>query len=225
MRFTDRWGECDPKNSKWDGMVSHLLAGEADLALSATQNLPLTHQVVDFNIATQTWKYLALYRKATFQQESFGHLLPFSTPLWVATFVWAVIASISMILLQKIQSWNSHSFYSFLNLTADALVLSTRLLGAQGLPSVAAKWLPRLLVLIFGLTAFLLNASYGGTLLSFMSVQKDKFTDFTELLNTSYKFALRDSYEAQQALAVSFALFSKSNTKELLLNYRDDPVL
>ncbi|CAG7727676.1 unnamed protein product [Allacma fusca] len=91
------WGDFIPESNKWGGMIAELLAGEVDIAISSTSDIPLRRTVIDFNIPTNTLKLSGFFKKPRAVVDAKALIEPFKGSFWFA--VISVIVSLSLVLI------------------------------------------------------------------------------------------------------------------------------
>ncbi|XP_067005230.2 glutamate receptor [Anabrus simplex] len=190
-------------NGSWNGVVSMLINNEADISATALDMSSKRADVVDFLFPLTFSRYCMFIKKKSWYVPRWNSLLkPFNVCLWLTVLVAVIANATGLTIISKL----GHRFYDEKYFSPSDSLLYVLAALAQQCCSFPRFFSARVVCLCSHLMALVILASYSASLVSFLTVQKEKlpFQDLKSMVEVgTYRPLLVHSSFEHELIAVN----------------------
>ncbi|KAF9407746.1 hypothetical protein HW555_012337, partial [Spodoptera exigua] len=186
--FSNRWGY--KVNGQWSGMIDDVYSGRAELGT----NLVITEErldVVSYTDSLAPFKVRFIFRQPPLPYVTNIFTMPFSTNVWVAMFVCAVVGTITVYLAAK---WEAkvRTGQTQVNGFGDAMLLTVSAISQQGCAMEPRKLSGRMMVFVLFTALMALYAAYSANIVVLLQAPSDSIRSLPQLANAKITLAAND---------------------------------
>ncbi|CAH0695671.1 unnamed protein product [Spodoptera exigua] len=186
--FSNRWGY--KVNGQWSGMIDDVYSGRAELGT----NLVITEErldVVSYTDSLAPFKVRFIFRQPPLPYVTNIFTMPFSTNVWVAMFVCAVVGTITVYLAAKWEA-KARTGQAHVNSFGDAMLLTVSAISQQGCAMEPRKLSGRMMVFVLFTALMALYAAYSANIVVLLQAPSDSIRSLPQLANAKITLAAND---------------------------------
>ncbi|KAF9803579.1 hypothetical protein SFRURICE_008734, partial [Spodoptera frugiperda] len=186
--FSNRWGY--KVDGQWSGMIDDLYSGRAELGT----NLVVTEErldVVSYTDSLAPFQVRFIFRQPPLPYVTNIFTMPFSTNVWVAMAVCAVIGTMTVYLAAKWEA-KGRKGQTQVNTIGDAMLLTVSAIGQQGCAMEPRKFSGRMMVFVLFTALMALYAAYSANIVVLLQAPSDSIRSLPQLANAKITLAAND---------------------------------
>ncbi|CAH1640111.1 unnamed protein product [Spodoptera littoralis] len=186
--FSNRWGY--KVDGQWSGMIDDVYSGRAELGT----NLVITEErldVVSYTDSLAPFKVRFIFRQPPLPYVTNIFTMPFSTNVWVAMFVCAILGTITVYFAAKWEA-KGRKGQTQVNTIGDALLLTVSAIGQQGCAMEPKKLSGRMMVFVLFTALMALYAAYSANIVVLLQAPSDSIRSLPQLANAKITLAAND---------------------------------
>ncbi|KAJ8717048.1 hypothetical protein PYW08_005447 [Mythimna loreyi] len=186
--FTYRWGF--KVNGSWSGMIDDLYSGRADLGTNGV----LTQQrleVVTYTDTLAPFKLRFVFRQPPLPYVANIFSMPFSTNVWIAMSVCAVLSTATVYLAAKWEAKDGKG-PTQLDSICDAMLLTFCAISQQGCAMEPNKLSGRMMVFVLFTALMALYVAYSANIVVLLTAPSNSIRSLSQLANAKITLAAYD---------------------------------
>ncbi|XP_028174131.1 glutamate receptor 1-like isoform X1 [Ostrinia furnacalis] len=188
--FSHRWGY--KQNGQWSGMINDLHTGKADLGTNCMINDKERLDVVTYTDMMAPFRVRFIFRQPPLSYVSNIFSLPFSTSVWVAIIVCAVVSTVTLYLASKWEANLGAGPSQLDGSIGDALLLTMSAVSQQGCFLEPRRISGRVTAWVFFAALMALYAAYSANIVVLLQAPSNSIKTLSQLAASKVTLAAND---------------------------------
>nr|AOG12852.1 ionotropic receptor [Eogystia hippophaecolus] len=186
--FSHRWGYR--RNGQWSGMVDDLLSGRADVGTNLLMTVDRL-DVITYTEGLSPYRVRFIFRQPPLSYVANIFSLPFSSGVWIATVVCAIVSTIALYLASKWEVAIGKS-PTHLDGFGDSLFLTMSAVSQQGCIMEPKKISGRIIMLFVFVSLMALYTAYSANIVVLLQAPSNSIRTLSQLARSKVTIAAND---------------------------------